>query len=561
MRPVADDPILSDAEVVAAMASYLIDAIDSNADAVLACPAIYSVEELSALREALDAVGLARIALTPEPIAAAAWLETQCEPEDSAAILVYDLGGSGLDITLLRTEPGGGARIVGRPLRSSALGGRAFSTLLAHYAHDRTADTTAPGLPSELPDAEVAGLRAGFVRSSVPLLHECIRVAGLAPADVDRILLVGGAARPVEVAQVLADELGCRVVTASDPAQCIATGAAVLAERGLGSAELLVPSRTGHPAKGLAALAGAAAVLATAGVVALYGANPAEPSGPPAQALDAREVVPLIPLIPYVPDRPGQSDGHAVRAGSDQPHTVRISTDYLVGYRNSTLQAEAALAAERPDAPHSTPKPDTTIVASSTGNTPPAPVRSDTSGTGGLRPGTGAGAEIPADLTIPTVGSSRPPQVPAAVDLATVRDALTPIDSTPIDSTANASARSRVSPVGEAASTPNAASGGAASGPATSTSHPSGGSAAGDTAGTPTRSTKAGTDPHTGAPSQPGRGAGNDSTTSASSRSDADAGPHSGANTSRQRDGRTGGDSGTNAGSDSAARTGSRAGA
>ncbi|WP_169333925.1 Hsp70 family protein [Nocardia pneumoniae] len=537
-EPIARQYILSDAEIVAAMTGYLIKTVDSEADTVLACPAIYSVDELSVLRAALDAEGLARIALTPEPIAAAAWLEMQGMPEESTEILVYDLGGGGLDITLLRIDPEDGARIVGRPVRSSAFGGRAFSALLANYAHDLTADTTSPGLPGDLPDAAVAGLRAEFIRSSLPLLHECIRSAGRTSADIDRVLLVGGAARPAEVARVLADELGCPVVTAPDPAHCIAIGAAALAARGVGGAELLVPPpRTGHPARSVAALAGAAAVLAAVGVVAMSSTNPADSGGP--QALDVRKVVPLSPFVA------GHDGRHEDRPGSTQPHTARwISTDYLVGYRNSALDAATAGPPDAPiRPPHSMPNPRATAVESS--GAPPMPVWLNTSGSGGSRPGTGEAAELPADLAIPTVGSFPPPEVPTAFDLETVS-----ATDTSIASTANVPSRSRVSAVGESVHTSSAAGAGARSRSAPSTSSRSGASTVGGTE----------TDSHTGASSRTGDGAGTDSTAStggASSSSGGNAGSHSGASASRQPGGRTGSDSGTHAGSGSAGTTGS----
>ncbi|MGY1940735.1 Hsp70 family protein [Nocardia gipuzkoensis] len=558
-KRVAGHPFLCDGRMVAAMASYLVDAVGVHADTVLACPATYSVEELATLRAALDAGGLARIALTPAPIAAAAWLEMQWKPEKSAVTLVYDLGG-GLDITLLRIDPDYDARIVGRPLRSSAFGGRAFSALLAHYAHDLTADTTSPGLPGDLPDAAVAELRAEFIRSSMPLLYECIRSAELTPADIDRVLLVGGAARPAEVARVLADELGCPVVTTADSAHCVATGAAALAARGIGGTELLVPSpRTSLPAKAVAALAGAAAVLATAGVVSIYDANPAEPSDPQAQALDLREIV---PLSPFGPDRAGRNGEHEDRADSTQPHTVRWAiTDYAVGQPDRALCTEVAASPERPDTPlgppHSTPKPDAAIVESSNSGTPQMPIRLPPSRSGGLRPGTGEPAELPSAPTIPTAGSVPPPKSPTGFDLGSVSV------GSPIASTANTSGRSGAPAIAQSVSTSSAASAGSGGRSATSTSSRPGASTR-DQSVAGTRSRTTGSDSHTGASTPTGlsrRSASDASTgTSTSSRSGGNPDSDSGTSASRQSGGSTGGSSGTHAGSGSAGNTGSRGG-
>lgn len=538
-QPIAGSPILPDTEVIATMASYLTAAMDSEADIVLACPATYSVYELSGLQKLLDASGLARIALTPEPVAAAAWLEMHCESAKSASILVYDLGGGGLDVTLLRTGSDGGARIVGRPVRSSAFGGRAFSALLAHYTHDLTADTTSPGLPGALPNGEVAKLRAGFVRSSVPLLHECIRAAGLTAADIDRILLVGGASRPTEVAQVLTAELRCPVVTAPDPAHCVAIGAAALAARGLGGAEFVMPPpRTGHPAKRIAALAGAAAVLAAVGVSARYG----DLGKQTATQAQAPGVVTVAPLGPLLPNRVGEGSEHADRPGSTQPHPVRWSTtDHLVGDRNSTLFAADIAAAARADTtlgpPHS--MPGTTIVASSPSHPPRMPVqRVDTSGSGGSRPRTGEAVALPSDLAIPTAGSLRPPYAPSTFDYGTMTS-----------STAGAGAWSH--PAVSASRRSGASTGNNSA--AGASSRTSGSTASDSRAGTsnrPTGSTARG--PRADAANRTGDGTKTDSDVSTGSRSGTGAASRAGGN--------TGSHVGDRAGSDSAGSARSHAG-
>ena len=56
-------------------------------------------------------------------------------------------------------------------------------------------------------------------------------------ADVDCVLVVGGAARPIEVAQVLAGELARPVITAPDPKRTIADGAAIIARRSAAAVE------------------------------------------------------------------------------------------------------------------------------------------------------------------------------------------------------------------------------------------------------------------------------------------------------------------------------------
>ncbi|MFF0635216.1 Hsp70 family protein [Nocardia sp. NPDC004151] len=194
-------------------------------------PAGYSAHLIADLRTALDGVGLDRATLVAEPIAAASWLAAERGPLTPGLALVYDLGGAGLDVTLLRVGMGAPRNpIVGMPLHSADYGGRAFGDVVARTLR-RTAGS--PVVPRGLSDEDSGELRAGHIRRSLVLVYKCLRIADVTMADVDRILVVGGAARPPEVAQVLAEELARPVVVSSDPERTIADGAAIAARQGL----------------------------------------------------------------------------------------------------------------------------------------------------------------------------------------------------------------------------------------------------------------------------------------------------------------------------------------
>ncbi|MEC3952714.1 Hsp70 family protein [Nocardia sp. CDC153] len=194
-------------------------------------PASYSANLVADLRTALDGVGLALAALVAEPIAAATWLAAERGPLTPGLALVYDLGGSGLDITLLRVGMGAPSNpVVGLPLHSVEYGGRAFGDMVARTLR-RTAGSQV--VPRGLSDADSGELRSEHIRRSLGLVYKCLRIADVTMADVDRILVVGGAARPPEVAQVLAKELARPVVVAADPERTIADGAAIAAKQSL----------------------------------------------------------------------------------------------------------------------------------------------------------------------------------------------------------------------------------------------------------------------------------------------------------------------------------------
>ncbi|WP_245721388.1 Hsp70 family protein [Nocardia pseudovaccinii] len=236
---------LSAADLIAVVADCLItearrDHRAVGAGVMLTHPAGYTEGQLGDLRAALDAIGLTHVALVAEPVAAATWLEVERGPLMPGLALVYDLGGASLDITLVRVGAGCPHNpIVGSPIRSTEFGGRAFGALVAARAANGTVPASISGA---ITGATADELRTIHIRSSLNLVYRCLRMADVTMADVDCVLVVGGAARPVEVAQVLAGELARPVITAPDPERTIADGAAIMARRAAAADE----ETTGH---------------------------------------------------------------------------------------------------------------------------------------------------------------------------------------------------------------------------------------------------------------------------------------------------------------------------
>ncbi|MEV0062908.1 hypothetical protein [Nocardia sp. NPDC050718] len=209
---------------------------------VLTVPAVYDERHLAALRRELGRARLGEVELVPEPIAAAAVLdrsdETVTAAPDSATLLVYDLGATSLDLAVVVRDRRG-HRIAGRPARSYAFGGRSTAAALAVTAHD-LAEEEEPAAPDP---GHALAVRDRLVRDSLPLVHECLRTAGLSAGRLDAVLLVGGAASPVEVAHALADALRCPVLREPVPGESIARGAALLGARRAAAGTVLVPVR------------------------------------------------------------------------------------------------------------------------------------------------------------------------------------------------------------------------------------------------------------------------------------------------------------------------------
>lgn len=334
------------AELVAAMTRRLLTETETDA-AMLACPAVCSVVESAALRTALDAAGLPRVELTSEPVAAATWLQSRSPEGDADLVLVYDLGGSSLDIAVVRRDPDTDRyRLVGRAARTHEFSGRAFTAAVARYAHDTTADAGCPGHMQAVPNDDVVRLRCAWIHASVPLVRECVRVAGVSVAELDRILLVGGAVRPAEVARVLADALGVPVVTAPDPASCVAIGAALLAARSGDPATVVVAaSRVRNPGKRIALFAAVASVVATA---AMFGPRAVHSIGPQSDSPQSAQAGPSDRLEPGIRS-PAAMDSSAAMP-PPLPHTGQpemIAVDWpapsSAAAPDSTPRAQAVL--------------------------------------------------------------------------------------------------------------------------------------------------------------------------------------------------------------------------
>lgn len=232
---------LSAADLVATVAVSVLEEVLGKAPAgqqgradtgiALTHPAGYSERLVADLRSALDSSGLSQATLLAEPIAATTWLQAERGPLTPGLALVYDLGGSGLDVTLVRVGAGAPSNpIVGLPLHSAEYGGRAFGGLVA--ARGRRSPS-APVVARTVSDADASELRAEHIGRSLALVWKCLRIADVTMADVDRVLVVGGAARPPEVAQVLTKQLARPVVIAADPERTIADGAALAARQAL----------------------------------------------------------------------------------------------------------------------------------------------------------------------------------------------------------------------------------------------------------------------------------------------------------------------------------------
>ena len=245
--------------------------------AVVTVPAHFGDAQRQATRDAGRIAGLEVLRVVNEPTAAA--LAYGLDRRESATIVVYDLGGGTFDCSVLKLTDG-----VFRVLATggdTALGGDDFDrALMAHAAERLGLDLGGrdPGLLQEMrdaaerakmrlseaevafvgraesskPDLPTAGAsgfedsarpaaltvtRADFEQLIAPLvdrtLAKCrtaLRDAGLAAADIDEVVLVGGSTRVPLVRRRVEEFFGRKPHADLNPDEVVALGAAVQAD-------------------------------------------------------------------------------------------------------------------------------------------------------------------------------------------------------------------------------------------------------------------------------------------------------------------------------------------
>ncbi|HSH49222.1 MAG TPA: Hsp70 family protein [Halomonas sp.] len=239
------------------------------AKAVITVPAYFSDAQRQATRDAGELAGLEVVRIINEPTAAA--LAYEAGHEETKNILVYDLGGGTFDVSVVRLS-----REVTEVLAShgnNRLGGDDFDIRIAEHLVERlkTEQRVDPGdnrvamarisraaeaakitlsdapyarvmeehllehdgrpvhLSVELERLAYEEMIASFIDETLEAVHIALEGAGLTVADLEEVLLVGGATRTPLVQRRLEEELGIAPRSEVDPDLCVATGAAIQA--------------------------------------------------------------------------------------------------------------------------------------------------------------------------------------------------------------------------------------------------------------------------------------------------------------------------------------------
>ncbi|GAA3242713.1 hypothetical protein GCM10017691_47000 [Pseudonocardia petroleophila] len=233
-------------------------------------PAGWGPHKVSALRSALDGQGVGPVLLLTEPQAAAVGYASAERVEPGSVVAVYDLGGGTFDAAVVRKDPRGGFALLGTPEGLERLGGVDFDEAVFGHVRDAlgpawaeldgtdpavleavarlrrectaakealSVDTVVhvpvmlPGLHTRvrLGRAEFEDMIRPAVAETVDALVRALDSAGVAPADLGALLLVGGSSRMPLVTELVSAGVGRPASVDADPKGVIAAGAALVA--------------------------------------------------------------------------------------------------------------------------------------------------------------------------------------------------------------------------------------------------------------------------------------------------------------------------------------------
>ena len=238
-------------------------------EAVITVPAYFNDSQRQATKDAGKIAGLEVKRIINEPTAAA--LAYGIDKSDNHTILVYDLGGGTFDVSIL--ELGDGVFEVKSTNGDTHLGGddfdqRVMDWMVAEFKKqngvDLSADkmamqrireaaekakielssmmTTNINLPFisagangplhldlDLTRAKFDEMTSDLVDRTFTCVNKALSDAGLAPKDINKVLLVGGSSRIPAVQEAIKRTLGQEPAHGVNPDECVAMGAAIQA--------------------------------------------------------------------------------------------------------------------------------------------------------------------------------------------------------------------------------------------------------------------------------------------------------------------------------------------
>jgi len=247
--------------------SYLGDKVE---EVVITCPAYFNDNQRTATKDAGEIAGLKVLRIINEPTAACLAYGLD-KAQKAQKIMVFDLGGGTLDVTIMEMDQG--VFHVQSTSGDTQLGGTDMDKTLLEYIagqfkretgidlmNDKmavqrlreaaekakielsstvstdinlpfiTADATGPKhLTMSITRAKLEDLVSPIIDRCRHPLEQAVSDAKLKTSDIDRIIMVGGPTRMPIVQKFVEDFVGKKIERGVDPMECVALGAAIQA--------------------------------------------------------------------------------------------------------------------------------------------------------------------------------------------------------------------------------------------------------------------------------------------------------------------------------------------
>ncbi|MDP2910832.1 MAG: Hsp70 family protein, partial [Candidatus Omnitrophota bacterium] len=247
--------------------AYLGEKVES---AVITCPAYFDDNQRQATKDAGEIAGLKVLRIINEPTAACLAYGLD-KAQKAQKIMVFDLGGGTLDVTIMEMDQG--VFHVQSTSGDTQLGGTDMDKVLLEYLagqfkretgidimNDKmavqrlreaaekakielsstvstdinlpfiTADASGPKhMTMTLSRAKLEDLIKTIVDKCKKPVDQAIKDSNLSTKDIDRIIMVGGPTRMPIVQKFLEDYVGKKIERGVDPMECVALGAAIQA--------------------------------------------------------------------------------------------------------------------------------------------------------------------------------------------------------------------------------------------------------------------------------------------------------------------------------------------
>jgi len=247
--------------------SYLGDKVE---EAVITCPAYFDDNQRTATKDAGEIAGLKVLRIINEPTAACLAYGLE-KSQKEQKIMVFDLGGGTLDVTIM--EMAQGVFEVKSTSGDTQLGGTDMDNVIIEYIANQfkretgidlhndkmavqrlreaaekakielsstvttdinlpfiTADASGPKhLTMSVSRSKIEELVSAIIDKCRHPMEQAINDAKLSPSEIDRIIMVGGPTRMPIVQKFVEDYVGKKIERGVDPMECVALGAAIQA--------------------------------------------------------------------------------------------------------------------------------------------------------------------------------------------------------------------------------------------------------------------------------------------------------------------------------------------